>query len=275
MVGVVTDSAANLPAHLLEGLPVRVVPLTLVLGEETYRDGQDMSLADFYRRLERGVELAGTSAASPEDWLHGFEGVGTEEVVCITVAASMSSNHHHAVLAAQRFAGRVEVVDSRSASMAEGFVALEAARLAARGASLEAVAARAREVADRTRLYAMVETFEYLRRSGRVSKLQAYAATMLDIKPVFVFRGGEVAPVARARTRRKALTRMVEECLAEVGDRPAHVAAVHAAAEEEARAVLEAVAERANVVERVLTEVTPVIGAHVGPGLVGLAFYCD
>lgn len=274
MVGVVTDSAANLPPHLLEGLPVRVVPLTLVLGEETYRDGQDMTLADFYRRLERGVELASTSAASPEAWLEGFEGVGTEEVVCVTVAASMSSNHHHAVLAAQRFPGRVEVVDSRSASMAEGFVALEAARLAARGASLEAVAARAREVADRTRLYATVETFEYLRRSGRVSKLQAYAATMLDIKPVFVFRGGEVAPVARARTRRKALARMVEECLSEVGDRPAHVAAVHAAAEEDALAALEAVAERANVVEQVVTEVTPVIGAHVGPGLVGLAFHC-
>ncbi|HXF58139.1 MAG TPA: DegV family protein [Actinomycetota bacterium] len=275
MVGVVTDSAANLPPHLLEGLPVRVVPLTLVLGEEAYRDGQDITLAEFYRRLGRGVELATTSAASPEAWLEGFEGAGTEEVVCITVAASMSSNHHHAVLAAQRFPGRVEVVDSRSASMAEGFVVLEAARLAAQGASLEAVAARAREVADRTRLYAMVETFEHLRRSGRVSKLQAYAATMLDIKPVFVFRGGEVAPVGRARTRRKALARMVEECVAEVGDRPAHVAAVHAAAEEDARAVLEAVAERANVVERLVTEVTPVIGAHVGPGLVGLAFYCD
>jgi DegV family protein with EDD domain len=275
VVGVVTDSAANLPLHLVEGLPLRVVPLTLVLGEETYRDGEDITLTDFYRRLGRGLELASTSAASPEAWLEGLQRVGTEDVVCVTVAASMSSSHHHALLAAERFPGRVEVVDSRSASMAEGFVALEAARLAARGAPIEAVAARAREVADRARLYAMVETFEYLRRSGRVTKLQAYTATMLDIKPVFAFRGGEVAPVARARTRRRGLARMVEECLAEVGDRPAHVAAVHAAAEEDARAVLRAVAERANVVEQVLTEVTPVIGAHVGPGLVGLAFYCD
>ena len=130
-----------------------------------------------------------------------------------------------------------------------------------------------REVAARTRLLATVGTFEFLRRSGRVTKLQAYAATMLDIKPVFEFRNGDAVPIARTRTRRRALAQIVGDTLREAGTSSLHLAVIHAAAEQEARDLLDRIVASANVVERLVTEVTPVIGAHTGPGLVGTAFY--
>ncbi len=275
MVSIVTDSAANLPSDLVREFGIEVVPMYLMLGDRVYRDGVDLAPSDLYERLVTHSVVATTSAAPPADFLEAYERTGQDEIVCVTVNGAMSSAHHEAVLAAERFEGRVEVVDSMSASMAEGFVALEAARRVTAGGSLEEAAQRAREVAPRTRVCAAIDTFEFLRRSGRVKKLQAYAATMLDIKPVFGLKLGEASPVARPRTRRRALARVVEETLREIGGRPVHLAAFHAAAEDDAHALVSAVAERAGVVERHVVAVTPVIGAHTGPGLVGTAFFCD
>lgn len=247
----------------------------LRFGDEVDRDEGEAGSADFYARLVRGRAVASTSSPSPGDFLASYERAGDPDIVCVTVSAAMSAGNHEAKLAAERFGGRVEVVDSKSASMAEGFCAIEAARAAAAGASLDDAASRARDIADRTTLLATVETFEYLKRSGRVTKLQAYAATMLDIKPVFVFRGGDVSPVARTRTKRRAVARVLEETLEAIDARPAHLAVVHAAAREDAERLAEAIRAAADVVECHVVEVTPVIGAHTGPGLVGTAFYVD
>ena len=275
MVGVVTDSAANLPGDLAADLGIRIVPLYLHFGDQVYRDGVDLTPADFYERLVKGGMAASTASPSHGDFLEAFREAGQDELVCVTVNSSMSSSHQQAALAAADFSGRVAFVDSKSASMGEGFVVLEAARRAAAGGSLDEVEARANEVADRTRLFAMVDTFEFLRKSGRVTKLQAYAATMLDIKPVFGFKHGDVLPVARSRTRRRAVAKIVEETVREMGERPAHLAVIHAAAEDDALEIGKLIAEQANVVESFVLPVTPVIGAHTGPGLVGTAFYTD
>ncbi len=273
MVGVVTDSAANLPEGVAQDLGIQVVPLYLRFGESVYRDGVDLTPGDFYERLVRGGEAASTAAPSPGDFQEAFERTGQEEVVCVTVDSSMSSSQQQAVLAAGRFSGRVAFVDSKSASMGEGFVVMEAAKRAANGDRLTEVEASTNDLAGRTRLFAMVDTFEFLRKSGRVTKLQAYAATMLDIKPVFGFKQGEVIPVARSRTRRRAVARIVEETLREVDGRALHLAVIHAAAEDDAREIEKLIADQANVVESYVLSVTPVIGAHTGPGLVGTAFY--
>ncbi|MDP8957344.1 MAG: DegV family protein [Actinomycetota bacterium] len=257
------------------GLDIAVVPLYVRIGDAVYRDGVDLQPGELYRRLAEGGENASTSASSPGDFLEAFVGTGQSEIVCVTVADGMSSNHQHARLAAGQFSGRVDVVDSKSASMGEGFVALEATRRAAENGSMEEVVRRALEVARNVTFVATVDTFEYLKRSGRVTKLQAYAATMLEIKPVFAFRDGNAIPVARGRTRRRALQRIVDEALREIGDRHAHLAAVHAAAEEDAQSVLEQIQARADVIDSLVTEVTPVVGAHTGPGLVGAAVFCD
>ena len=275
MVAVVADSAANLPGELARELGIEIVPMYLMFGDQVYRDGIDITPGDFYERLSRDRDLASTSVPSPGDYLQAFERTNQEEIVCVTVASTMSSSFQQASFAAKRFDGRVEVVDSRSASMAEGFVAIEAARAARGSASLDRVSERARQVAGRTRLLATVATFEFLRRSGRVTKLQAYAATMLDIKPVFAFEGGEAVPVARTRTRRRAIERIEHDTVGAAESGPLHLAVIHAKAHAEAQDLLQRVASSAKVVERVITEVTPVIGAHTGPGMVGTAFYRD
>ena len=275
MVAIVTDSAANLPSGMASELGIEIVPMYLKFGDRVYRDGVDLAPNDFYRRLVADSEVASTSTPAPADFLEAYQRTGADEIVCITVAADMSAANHEATLAAERYQGRVIVVDSLNASMAQGFVAAEAARRAAAGGSISEVTARANEVARDARLCATIDTFDFLRRSGRVRKLQAYAATMLDIKPVFRFARGEISPVARPRTRRKALERLLHETLSDVGAKPVHLAVIHASAEEEASDVLDAVLARADVRESVLTEVTPVIGANTGPGLVGTAYFCD
>jgi DegV family protein with EDD domain len=274
MAAVVTDSASNLPPELADEAGIQVVPLYLAFGDEVLRDGVDIRPDEFYRRLASDGS-ATSSTPSPGDFLEAFRATGDREIVCVTVAASMSAAHQQALAAAERFDGTVRVVDSGSASMAQGFVALSAARTLAAGGSPEAAEARARETAERVRLIATVDTFDYLRRSGRVSSLQAYAATVLDIKPVFAFRRGEPFALARPRTRRRAVDRVVEAALADIGGRPVHLATMHAAAPAEARALADRIAAATDVVEQVVVEVTPVIGAHTGPGLLGTAFFCD
>ena len=275
MVAIVADSAANLPVEITRELRIRVVPMYLKFGERVYRDGLDMTPADFYERLAADEVAASSSTPSPGDFLEAFEAAGDREIVCVTVTAGMSGSFQQASYAAERFAGRVEVLDSKSASVAEGFVAIEAARRALERGTIEEVSRRARDVAERTTLVATVDSFEYLRRSGRVRRFQAYAATKLDIKPVFRFHGGDVAPVARPRTRKRAVGRVVEEALGTIDGRPAHVGVFHASAAAEAAEVADRVGAGADVVERFVVEATPVIGAHTGPGLLGIAFYTD
>jgi DegV family protein with EDD domain len=274
VIAVVADSAANLPSEVAAELGISTVPMVIHLGERTFHDGVDLSPRELYERLS-GALVATTSTPAPADFLTAFRASGADQVVCVTVAASMSSAHRQAVAAAEEFEGRVEVVDSLSASMAEGFVAMAAARAAAGGETLDHIVSRARAAASATRLFATVGTFEHLQRSGRVSRLQAFAATTLDIKPVFAFREGQPFAVARTRTRRRALDRVVAETVRAAGGRPVRLAAIHALAEAEAHDVADRVAASLDVIERHVVEVTPVVGVHVGPGLVGTAIHPD
>lgn len=275
MIAVVADSAANLPSEIAGALGIAIVPMYVHLGDRSFRDGVDLSPRQLYERLSAGAAPATTSTPAPADFLAAFRGSEADEILCVTVAASMSSSHGQAIAAAEEFPGTVEVVDSLSASMAEGFVAMAAARTAAQGAPLAQVARRARAAAAATRLFATVDTFEHLQRSGRVSRLQAYAATAMDIKPVFAFREGRPSALARPRTRRRALDRVIAETIAAAAGRPVRLAAIHAMAEDEAHQVADRIASAVSVLERFVVEVTPVVGVHVGPGLVGAAIHPD
>ena len=276
MISVVTDSAANLPADLAGELGIVVVPLHLAIGERAFRDGVNIGIAEFYEQLQGGPDAASTAAPSPGDFLEAFRSVPADhDIVCVTVAAAVSATYQSASAAAAELPGRVEVVDSTNASMGEGFVVMEAARAAREGAARDEVVTKARRVASRTRIFATIDTFEFLKRSGRVRRAAAYAATMLNIKPVFRFSDGDADGIARPRTRGRALERIVQEVLREAADRPVHVAAFHALAEADAKEVVRRIEAEADVVESYVVEATPVMGAHTGPGLVGVAFYCD
>ena len=272
-VAVVTDSAASLPPGVADQLGISIVPIHLRIGDREVPEQQGAEA--FYEQLRRGKERATTATPSPGEFLEAFENARADGVVCVTIAGSVSGIHGSAAIAADQAAMEVEVVDSGSASMAQGFVAMEAARAASQGDDLGAAAAQARDVAGRCGLVAAIQTFEHLRRSGRVNRLVSYAGTMLDIKPVFRMRTGTIEAVARPRTWRRALERVLEEVRREVGDHPVHLAAVHADAEGDARDLLARAAEGAEVVEQHVAGFTPAMGAHTGPGVVGLAWFCD
>jgi DegV family protein with EDD domain len=272
MVAVVTDSAANVPPEVAGELGIVVVPLSVRFGDETFRDGTGN--AGFYQRMRAG-EMASTSAPSVGDWLDGLRRAADDEVVCVTLASGLSATHHEATLAAEQLDGRVVVVDTGNASMAEGFVAIEAARAVRAGAPLDAAADKASDVAGRVRLLGAIESFEHLRRSGRVTRFQAYAATALSIKPLFRLSGGEIEPAGRARTHSRALAMLAAEAVRAADGGRLHIAALHADAEADARALLEHVRAEAEIAEEFVVEVTPVIGANAGPGLVALAWWSE
>jgi fatty acid kinase fatty acid binding subunit len=272
-ITLVTDSASNVPSSLAAELGIQIVPMYLKFGEIVYRDGVDLPPGDFYERLASEQVAVSTAGASVGDFAEAFETAlrTAEGVVCVTVASFVSVTHSSAVKAAEDFGGRVVVVDSASASMGEGFSVVEGARAAAAGAALEEVAARAQDVASRTELAATINTFEYLRRSGRVHALLAYAGAALNIKPVFAFRGGKVEQLGRPRSRSRAVERVVEE-IAQVADRgPVRLAVCHAAVAEEAEALRERLVAELSPDEALINEFTPLMGAHTGPGLLGVA----
>ena len=272
-VTVVTDSAANIPAELTTELGIHTVPMYLKFGDTVYQDGVDISRGEFYPKLEREEVPVSTAAPSSGDYREAFERAlaGADGVVCVTVASFVSVSYEAALVAANELGPSVRVVDAKSASMGEGWAAVEAARLAATGASLDAVTARAEEIVGRTQLVATINTFEFLRRSGRVHALLAYAGTALNIKPVFALRGGKIEQLGRPRSRARAIERAVDETrpLAERG--PLHLAVAHAAVPDEAEALLARLRGEVDLAESLITEFTPLMGAHTGPGVLGIA----
>ncbi|MFN2613986.1 MAG: DegV family protein [Actinomycetota bacterium] len=274
-VAVVTDSAANLPAELVARHDISVVPMVLKFGDRVLRDGVDIPEGSFYQALVEEQVPVSTSAPSIGDFGEHFERAlsSADAVVCVVVASFLSATFDAATTAARAFGDRVRVVDSRSASLGEGMPALEAARAAGDGADMEAVAARAREVASRSSLIATINTFEFLRKSGRVNVVLAYAGTALNIKPVFAFRHGKLEQLGRPRTRGSAIGKLVDETRAAAARGPLHLGVVHADCEDEARALLERLAAEVETVETMVSEFTPLMGSHTGPGLLGCAFW--
>jgi DegV family protein with EDD domain len=270
---VVTDSAANLPAEVIDRHSIDVVPMILKFGERELQDGIDLDGQTFYRELAAGEVAVSTSAPSVGNFREAFDAAlgRADAVVCLTVASFVSATYEAAVAAAKDLGDRVRVIDSRSASLGEGLPAVEAARTAGEGADADAVAARAADIVGRTSFVATINTFEFLRRSGRVNSVLAYAATTLDIKPVFAFRKGALEQLGRPRTRRRAIERVLQEVRA--GAAPACIGVAHAACGDEASELLDRLRAEFPHADTLLSEFTPLMGAHTGPGVLGVAFW--
>ena len=259
--------------------------MLLRVGDDSFRDGADISPSEFYAMMREnpGAEV-GTSAPTPGAFMDAFRAAAevSESIACIVVSDSFSSTIKSAEIAATRFADErggfaVRVVDSWSAAGGEGLVAWEALKAARRGAGVDEVAARAMDVRERVSLLACVDTLRYLRRGGRVSAAASAAVSILNIKPIFELRHSRALPVARPRTGARAVSRMVRLMAERVGEGRSVRAVVMRTAETDARAAAlrSAVESRFDCAELYDAEFTPVMGAHVGPGVVGVAFWSD
>lgn len=281
-VAIVTDSTACIPGDVAARYGIEVVPVHLIVGGRTYADSLTADTAEFYERLRTSGERATTAAPSPGMYAEAIARAArrAESVLVITVSAQFSAMYDSAaaardLLLAESPSLDVRLLDSRNAAMAQGFVVLEAARAAAAGGTADAAEARAREMTERVTLLAMLDTLSYLAKSGRVPRVAAWAAGMLQVKPIVQFGATKIKLASRARSRDRALERMLELFAAEARGQRTHIAVHHANAPDAADRLVEAARGRAEVVESYVTEFTQVMGAHTGPGLVGLAWWCD
>jgi DegV family protein with EDD domain len=275
-VVVVTDSSATVPSELAEALNIRVVPIVLAINGYTFQDGVDITASEVYQLLRDGKHAPTTSAPSVGDFLRVYASAAQEAsgIVSIHLSPKLSATYSAATAASQLVEDvPIRVLNCHTAAMGQGFVVLEAARKAAEGADLEAVAARAEEVASKMSLLATIGTLEYLHRSGRIGGAAALLGTVLQIKPVLYVADGHVDVFTRPRTKSKAVRAMLNHMAEQVNGQPLHVAVLHAGVPEEAEALRQEIAREFNCDELYVTELTPVMGAHTGPGVLGVAYY--
>jgi DegV family protein with EDD domain len=272
-IRVVTDSACDLPAPLVEALGIEIVPLSIRFGSEELVDRTELGADEFWARLEHTEALPETAAPSPGAFESCFRNLvdrGATGIVCINLSSHLSGTMQSAQVAAAAVAGicPVQVIDSQSASMGQGNLCLTAARRAADGDSLESIVAEVVDRRDRTQLFATLDTLEFLKRGGRVGNARALLGTMLSIKPVVELRGGIVEEAAKVRTRSKAL-RFLATKAAE--NEIEHLSVLHGNAPdlEDLFDLLAPVFPRDEIITGL---VGPVIGTHAGPRVIGVTY---
>jgi DegV family protein with EDD domain len=277
-IALVTDSTAYIPSDLVQKHNLTVTPQVLIWGEETFQDGVDIQPGEFYARLKTAKTMPTTSQVSPATMKSTFEGLIEQgyDVLGIFISAKLSGTIQSAVQAIDMMGSagkKVNIVDSQTTAMAMGFQVLTVARAVEAGASLADAIALAERVRGHTAVYFAVDTLEFLHRGGRIGGAQRFLGTALNMKPVLAVIDGRVEAVERIRTKGKALERILQLVKEQVaGKTPIHLATLHAAAEEEARTLLEKASNELNAKESILSSVSPVVGTHAGPGTVGLAY---
>jgi DegV family protein with EDD domain len=272
-VAVVTDSAAYLPAELVATYGIEVVPLYVVLAGRSGREGRDIGPEEVARVMATRGHQVSTSRPTTGDFVAAYRRCldsGADRIVSVHLSAELSSTWDAARMAAAQVGEHVvTVIDARSAAMGTGFAVLAAARAAASGADQAAVAA-ARTTALATRTLFVVDTLEHLRRGGRIGAAAAVLGSALAVKPVLHVVDGQVVPLEKVRTSARALHRLVQRAV-EAADGPVSVAVHHLAAEEKAHRLAAELRERLpRLHELHVSELGAAIGAHVGPGAVGI-----
>ncbi|OLR95359.1 DegV family protein [Actinokineospora bangkokensis] len=271
---VVTDSTAYLPEGFADRHSVRVVPLTVRVGDREHRDGVDLGPAELAAALTARKDVS-TSRPNPEEFIAEYRSLldaGVDGVLSVHLSRELSGTWESARLAAEEVdPSRVRVVDSRTTAMGLGFGVLRAAAVAATGAEGAEVEAAAVDAAENTRSFFVVETLEHLRRGGRIGAAQALLGTALAVKPVLHVHDGRIVPLEKVRTTSRAMTRLVELAVAAAGDRPVELAVHHLAAADRAAELATRLDELVPQASGcVVSELGAVIGAHTGPGVVGV-----
>jgi len=274
-VAVVTDSTASLPSAVAAAEGIAVVPLQVVVDGTAFAEGVDVTPSDVAAAL-RAHRSVTTSRPGPQLFLDAYTKAaerGAEAVVSLHISAALSGTCESAILAARESPIPVEVVDSRTMGMGLGFVALDVARRARRGAGPEDVVAAARRRAAATSAYFYVATLEHLRRGGRIGAASALLGSALAIRPLLVLDEGVIAPLEKVRTSGRAMARL-EELAVRAATRaagPVAVAVQHLDAADRAERLAQQLQHSMpDAGEVVVAEVGAVVGAHVGPGLVAV-----
>jgi DegV family protein with EDD domain len=275
---IITDTDASLPVDVAARYGIRQVPIIVQFGDEALKTTEDIDEAQLFARVDREGQLPTTSAPSPGQFVEAYQeafDAGAEAIVCLCVSGEISATYGAAVLARDSFPERdITVLDSRTLTMAQGFMALAAAEAAEEGAAKEEIIARAQSVGERSGFYAALSTLKYLAMSGRVGHLAAGMATVLNIRPILTIQEGKLDLLERIRTQKKSWARVIELTAQALGDQPAErMAIIHSNVPDEARRFEEQL--RASLPcpdEIIVAELTAGLSVHSGAGMVGVIF---
>ncbi len=269
----VVDSTCDLPPEMIKSHNISVVPLYVNMGNREYRDGVDLSKKEFYDRLPVASPFPTTATPSPAVFQRVYKQLyheGATEILSLHISITLSSMINNAVLAAREFNdAKVTVFDSQQLGLGIGFQALTAAEAIKVGRSMPEILALLQDQIKRTHVFAALDTLEYLKRSGRMNGVVSYLGNLLQIKPIMLMYAGQPTS-EKVRTRKRAIARIVE--LFHLMGPLERVALIHTHAPEHAEALLDEVRDLISDVPLMRTEISPVLGAHVGPGVVG--FVC-
>lgn len=281
-VAVITDSIANLTPEMVAQYRIGIVPIMLAIQGKIYRDGIDITPTEAYKMFLQDPERFNTSPASPGHYLEVYREASkrVQNIFCTTLSSKLSTGYQMACVAKEQAktelpSVRIEVMDSKNVIAAEGFVALAAARAAEAGKNLAEVINSAEKVRDRVTFIALLDTIRHVYRTGRVPKIASQIGAALNLKPILTSSGGLIRFKTVVKSRQQGISRLLGMLKEKVGNRPIHVAVMHAFAPEDAEALKEHVAAEFNCSELFITEFSPVMGYATGTGTLGLAFYSD
>jgi DegV family protein with EDD domain len=276
-VKIVTDSIADLPEAIVKELDIAVVSMTVKFGEQVYRDGVDMTAEQFYEKLKTSRIFPNTSVPHPVAFAEAYDHLAEEGSEILTISASSDLTAANSIanqaISIMRKKCRVEVIDSRLATMAEGFVVMAAARAAKAGAGFKEVITAAQDTINRVELRATFDTLEYLRRGGRLGRAKAFAGSVLHVNPIVTLKDGVVAPVERVRSRAKAIDHLFE--FARSYSKIEEIAVEDTACSAEADALVDRLGALYPREKIYRSKMTPTVGAHTGPGLLLIAIKGD
>ncbi len=268
-VAIVTDSVADLPPQVAEELGITVVPLVVRFGTDVYRDGIDLNPDQFYEKLKSSKLLPLSSVPPPAAFADAYDKLAEKnEIVVISLTSKLSATYQVALQATglMKKQRRVEVVDSRWAVMAQGFITIAAAKAAQAGASLNEVLDIAHQTIDQVDMRAGFDTLEYLERGGRIGKAQALLGSLLKVNPVIGIKDGEVQPYGRERSRSRAIDSLYN-FVTSFGNVEG-IAVEYATDFKEANGLLQRLRSQYPEIPIYLSRASPVIGTHTGPSLI-------
>lgn len=277
MIKIVTDSTSYLPDHISQKYDIQIVPLKVQFGHETYDEITGISNRDFYHRLTTTNDFPTTSQPSTAEFKAVYEKILQQdpqaEILTVTISSKLSGTYNSALVAAGQLpTAKITVFDSLSAALGLGLMVTTAARMAARQQDMAALLNRLEQMRQETTILLVVDTLEYLRRGGRIGAAAAFLGTLLNTKPFLALVEGELQPLDRIRTKKRALQRLFIELESRLSypGQPVYAGVMHVSAPAEMEILAEMIQEQFNVTYFFAAELGPVIGAHVGPGTLGV-----
>jgi len=274
MIRIVTDSTSDIPEEIKVKENIFSVPLRVFFGEDSYLDWIEMTPEQFYKRLVTSEDLPRTSQPSPDDFRNLYQKIAgpDDEIMSIHISHLLSGTIQSANAARETLPDlKINIYDSKLASMGAGVMVIEAARAANRGANREQIENIIEHYRQKTKTYFFVDTLKYLHKNGRIGKAKALFGSMLNIKPLLTIEEGVVAPLEQVRGQSRAINRMLEIIYDDFkGQKSLKLAVIHAANEESTANIRSTIESELDIQETFISSVGSVIGTHTGPGVIGV-----